>query len=125
MEVSNMPAIPRKLTPEQVVKLRALKPMIDAGLMSQRAVAAHFDLSQSTVSDILSGKKWAICPTVEWQPVIVLVDTAAAADAMQQNGGRFGGPGGVTSFDGSQAANDEGDADVVAAADTEELGAAQ
>lgn len=43
----------RKLTPENVAEIRALK-----GLETQRAIAAKFGVSDATIRDIYSGKSW-------------------------------------------------------------------
>lgn len=43
----------RKLTPEKVAEIRALK-----GLKTQREIAAKFGVSDATIRDIYSGKSW-------------------------------------------------------------------
>lgn len=98
-----VPAIARKLTPDQVHQIRELNKLAQAGLGNQRAIAAHFGLSQSTVSDICSGKKWKLVPAVEWKPSLVLVDTKATAETMDTEGGTYGShETGVVTLPGAQ-----------------------
>jgi hypothetical protein len=79
-----------KLTPKRVQQIRD---NVALGF-SQRAVAAHFGLSQATVSDICAGRMWAHLPD---EPASVLrrVDFALVDPVMRSNRGRFGGPTGV------------------------------
>lgn len=51
-----------KLTAKQVQQLRDLWRL--RPLTTQRGIAAHFGLSQSTVSDILAGRLWGHLPDV-------------------------------------------------------------
>lgn len=110
-----MPSIPRKLTAEDVAKIRALGRL--GGLAPQRSIAAHFGLSQSTVSDILAGRKWAEPPPTAWRPhLIVHPDLETVLSRARRDGGRIAGPLGVSTLppDPSLAA---GDAEAVVDAD--------
>ncbi len=106
-----MPAIPRKLTPETVVKLRALGKFVEAGITTQRALADHFGLSQSTVSNILSGSMWAICPTVEWKPQVLLTDLKKVQEAAHRFGGVVATSKGVVTLPAPDAETSDDDSE--------------
>jgi hypothetical protein len=83
-----------KLTPKQVQQIR------DAHAIGygQRAIAAHFRLSQATVSDICNGKLWASLPDEPascLRPMLLeMVDPV-----MRNSHGTWGGPTGVVEIE--------------------------
>lgn len=83
-----------KLTPKQVQQIR------DAAAIGfgQRAIAAHFRLSQATVSDICSGKLWATLPN---EPASILrpMRLELVDPVMRNSHGTWGGPTGVVALE--------------------------
>lgn len=94
------------LSPQQVQQIRDA---VRIGF-SQHAVAAHFGLSQSTVSDIIAGRLWAHlpdAPAAALRPVrLELVETTA-----RTHGGVLAEPGRVTRVRPDDAANNLDDDD--------------
>lgn len=81
-----------KLSEQQVGQIRQLAAL--GGLADRRAIAAHFDVAPSTVSDIVNGRLW---PHIEAPPPTALrsVPVDLVMDLIRTFGGAFGGPRGV------------------------------
>jgi hypothetical protein len=83
-----------KLTPQQVQQIR------DAAAIGygQRALAAHFRLSQATVSNICAGRLWATLPN---EPASVLrpMRLELVDPVMRGSHGMWGGPTGVVEIE--------------------------
>lgn len=104
-----------KLTPKKVDQIRRLAAL--GGLADRRAIAAHFGLAASTVSDVTNGRLWpqvAPVPPGALRPVRI----EDALDVIRTCGGAFGGPRGVVQLppgvtpDDDDADDDDGEFDV-------------
>lgn len=89
-----------KLTPKQVQQIR------DAHAIGfgQRAIAAHFGLSQATVSNICAGRLWAHLPD-EPASVLRLARIELLDPVMRSSHGVWGGPTGVVELEPDTEAN--------------------
>lgn len=63
-----------KLSPADVAKIRHLGEFSRAGITTQRAIAAHLNLSQSTVCDVLTGRLHPRPEATEWRPQVHVLD---------------------------------------------------
>lgn len=77
----------KKLTARQVLQIRALGAL--KGLADQRAIAAHFDLSQATVCNILNHKLWKVVDAADFEVVaeVIVLEMRAALDEVERAGG--------------------------------------
>ncbi len=90
MAKTGLANVSNKLTPQRVQQIR------DAVRLgwSQHSVAAHFRVSQATVSNIVNRRLWAHLPDVHAAPLSPL-SFALVDPELRTHGGRFAGPGGV------------------------------